>query len=170
MAANYSLWQEAEKRLPAAEEAVQVVQYLTDTYPAVAKYHMVHGGALNNMAMLLSNLNHDLERAEQAAVDAIGHQQRALQANPEDPTANNYLLSHYANLARIRMQRQRFEEVATACKEGLEIGERLLISRPDHGAIAHAVSELRRMRQVADNSAGKIDGPDTDNGRPRSQE
>jgi eukaryotic-like serine/threonine-protein kinase len=144
--------------IQAGDEAIQIFSGLVEEFPTVTNYRRAYGGALSNLANVLHTHNRELQRAEQLAREAIRQQTQALQANPEDPTANHYLANHYLVLVDILISRGAHpSEVINTCTKGIEIAERLRQRYPDNEFVSFVVRNLHERMHNAEKALNQTD-------------
>ena len=149
---------EYDRAISAFEEAIETVEYLTEYWPDVRRYHGTLGGILSNAALAL--LNHgepeNLKSAEQLATRAISEQLLALE-RPDEP--NLFLLKHHLILVAVQGRRGSVEEALGTCEKGLEIGEQLQLKFPDDPQIEGIIRQIRRLKDVGQSELEKQDPP-----------
>jgi tetratricopeptide (TPR) repeat protein len=148
-----------EHAVKALEAAIETLEYLTENWPDVRKYHGTLGGTLSNLAYLLSKPGASpdaLDYAESLASRAIEEQRLALE-RPDEP--NQFLLKHYFVLVMVQGQRGRVREALATCEEALRIGEVLGNKFPENPEIQLVIAEVRRLKGVGEGELKKLSAP-----------
>src|SRR5262249_19067023 len=85
---------------------------------------------LNNCALLLIDRG-ELEEARRMLDEAIPWQQKAVQAEPKNPTYRCFLRNHSKNLVKTLARPGQAEQVASALRQAIAIGEGLVKDHPE---------------------------------------
>ena len=134
--------QEPDRGIARGERAVITLEYLSQRWPTVRSYHGNLGGALSNLASILSSQEQDLERAERLANNAIKEQCLALET-PDD--INGFLLKHHLVLATLQTQLGRWSQVRATCDAGLQFAQKMKERYPTAPDTSYAVDEFQQM-------------------------
>jgi serine/threonine protein kinase/Flp pilus assembly protein TadD len=111
-------------------EARRVYERLTADSPDMPEHHISLGGALNNLAVLLVRMR-KLDAARPLLEEAIAHQRTALQINPRNKEAIEFLKNHYSCLSGVLDFLGPKEEALNAARESLAAAELLVAQFPE---------------------------------------
>jgi tetratricopeptide (TPR) repeat protein len=104
----------------AYRQSLEVLQRSPADFRSLSEAQSGLGATLNNLSMLLMDRGEVVD-ARQLLEEAVEHQQRALQAQPRNPTYRLFLRHHYANLAKALRRLGEHAELARVAEKLSEV-------------------------------------------------
>jgi len=123
---------ESPNREQVLRQAIAVRRATLDLAPAdnMPRCQSNLGANLNDCALLLIDRG-ELEEARRMLDEAIPWQQKAVQAEPKNQTYRSFLRNHSKNLAKTLARPGQAEQVASALRQAIAVGEGLVKDHPE---------------------------------------